>query len=359
MSESPPSQSPETGVPPAGENAERKPSGKKRFYTSAIGIFIIVLLSLIAIEVATRSLYPEQALTVPDAYTFYRIRPDLKDYRRSNPFRVQSSVSTNEDGFRAAGVHRKKNPGTYRVLCIGDSITFGNYDIGNEETYPYYLQEFLKRKHPSRDFEVINGGCPGYTCLQGMELLRRRGLAYSPDLLIIGYLHHEMVKVPVRDSDRMNIPGPVKLTRSVLYGSAFYRKLKQGVQEVEEDPEAGRKEGSVSRVSLEEYKATMEKFIKIAEDRGVKLIFLNLPTARSVVSKEDKDYREALNDLASGKKIPLFDAYTYFCSQYEKKRIPLFTVDSIHPNAYGNMVMAQGIADFIDKKGFLNEGEKK
>jgi len=61
----------------------------------------------------------------------------------------------NADGYRGERVNIVKPPETIRILCLGDSTSFG-LGVSVEHSYPYLLQEKLRRKYSYQKIEVIN-----------------------------------------------------------------------------------------------------------------------------------------------------------------------------------------------------------
>jgi len=77
----------------------------------------------------------------------------------------------------------KKRP---RILCLGDSFTFGPYLPGHD-TYPGLLQQ----KYP--DKEVINAGICGYTITDEVSLLKQRAKYCEPDIIILQALDNDLL----------------------------------------------------------------------------------------------------------------------------------------------------------------------
>jgi lysophospholipase L1-like esterase len=71
-----------------------------------------------------------------------------------------------------------------RILCLGDSLTWG-YGANDEETYPALLEVLLGKRYPELNVQVLNAGVPGYGTDEELELLRTRGAALEPDLVIV------------------------------------------------------------------------------------------------------------------------------------------------------------------------------
>jgi lysophospholipase L1-like esterase len=95
----------------------------------------------------------------------------------------ESDVTINSSGYRGQeGTPGKYNG--YRILILGDSITFG-YALPVEATFSSQLQQLLLREKP--DFEILNFGVGGYDILQEVALLEHRGLKFMPDMVVVGY----------------------------------------------------------------------------------------------------------------------------------------------------------------------------
>jgi lysophospholipase L1-like esterase len=94
------------------------------------------------------------------------------------------TAATNSLGFRGPDFDPSKPPGTFRVITLGGSSTFGfhNTDTG---TYPYQLQQRFREPIDGRRIEVINAGFPYYTTASIRSLLESELGAYDPDLLTL------------------------------------------------------------------------------------------------------------------------------------------------------------------------------
>ncbi len=109
-------------------------------------------------------------------------------------------IVTNSDGFRDVAFARDKPAGTYRVMCLGDSWTFGA-NVGQDETYPRRLHQLLRAAFPDRPIEVWNLGVLGYSSFQGYELLRTWAIDRSPDAVVIAFAMNDGQIDGYRDRD--------------------------------------------------------------------------------------------------------------------------------------------------------------
>src|SRR5262249_8320799 len=70
---------------------------------------------------------------------------------------------TNADGLRDRHHTLAGAPGTERVVCLGDSVTYG-YDLRPRDAWPQSLQALLDRR--GARVEVFNTAAPGWSTRQ-------------------------------------------------------------------------------------------------------------------------------------------------------------------------------------------------
>ena len=117
------------------------------------------------------------------------------------------SVRTNSLGLRGPAV-RPASPDLFRVLFLGESSTFG-WDVPYESSYAALLQRLLAEDGRGREVEVINGGMPGYTLVQGYGLLLRLELRLDPDVVLVAFGFNDFLPVSYLD---LRVPHGVEVT---------------------------------------------------------------------------------------------------------------------------------------------------
>lgn len=121
--------------------------------------------------------------------TLYRHKPgidvDIGSYR----------LVTNGLGFRGPEIARRKPPGTFRILILGDSVCYGT-GVDDEVTFLRRWEADLNAGDGPR-YEVVNTGHPMYDSVQELALLRDEGLALDPDLVLLVYVVNDIE--PTRD----------------------------------------------------------------------------------------------------------------------------------------------------------------
>jgi lysophospholipase L1-like esterase len=94
------------------------------------------------------------------------------------------AASINSLGFRGPEFQPIKRAGTFRIVCMGESSTFG-YRNSDGGTYPVLLEKIFRQASSEADVEVINAGFPYYNSASILALLREEISAYNPDVITL------------------------------------------------------------------------------------------------------------------------------------------------------------------------------
>ena len=92
---------------------------------------------------------------------------------------------TNNLGLRGKDVDPAKAFGIRRILCLGDSITFGE-GVREEDTWPEQLGHRLGPR-----VEVVNAGIQGYDFNHEALYLLLYGRRMSPDVVVMGFFMND------------------------------------------------------------------------------------------------------------------------------------------------------------------------
>jgi lysophospholipase L1-like esterase len=180
-----------------------------------------------------------KAMFVPHPYLGVVLRPG---YDAPPPYRRH----INALGMRGPETTREKPAGTYRILCIGGSTTFGTGATEDAYTYPARLQELLNREvekgrvPAGRTFEVLNAGVSGYNTADSLIDLALRGVELQPDAVLVYHAANDERMIQSRgfkpDFSHVRRPPPIKelsgLDTFLLRHVRTYARLVRGT-----DPE--------------------------------------------------------------------------------------------------------------------------
>jgi hypothetical protein len=98
-----------------------------------------------------------------------------------------TDIAINSKGLRDREYAHLKPQGTRRILCLGDSFTFG-YGVQADETFAKVLERaFAADSMDDGAWEVINAGVPGTGTAYQLAYLQLEGHNYDPDFVLLSF----------------------------------------------------------------------------------------------------------------------------------------------------------------------------
>ena len=101
-------------------------------------------------------------------------------------FKYEDMESCNIDHLRTLHLTKDKDPGTFRIVTLGDSYTWGTAIAKVADIWPYVVERRLAELTGLK-VEVINLGLSGFTTVNEAEMLRRLGWQFHPDLVLVDF----------------------------------------------------------------------------------------------------------------------------------------------------------------------------
>ncbi len=161
-----------TPVAPPFERAEwNAPTPRlwRRIARAALIDLCIGLVCLVVGEVAARSIFG------PGSYFVFT------DSRTGG-----HPVRANSMGLRDAEFALDKPTGLRRIVCLGNSTTWG-FGEALEAAWPKQLEALLRKRYPEQSWQVINAAAQGGDLARGREYLRANAHRLQPELVIYGF----------------------------------------------------------------------------------------------------------------------------------------------------------------------------
>ncbi|MCL4364054.1 SGNH/GDSL hydrolase family protein [Patescibacteria group bacterium] len=117
---------------------------------------------------------------------FYEPVPNSID--KTNSWSLNQGINTiNNDALNERFNYAvDKSKGTYRIITLGDSYTYGLY-IDTKDNWTEKLEDMLNTELKCNNinkFEVINLAVYGYDFQYNLERYKKRGIKYQPDLIV-------------------------------------------------------------------------------------------------------------------------------------------------------------------------------
>ena len=137
-----------------------------------------------------------------DLYLGFQLRADVADH--------------NSAGFRGRHYNQTKPDSVWRIVAIGDSVTYG-LGVEASEAFPGLLEARLNQT-ADESVEVLNFGPPGYNTFQASTLLQTRAIQYEPDLVVLTFTPDDVETSPVI----IDVDGQMCLFRNQLEGVGLF-----------------------------------------------------------------------------------------------------------------------------------------
>jgi lysophospholipase L1-like esterase len=164
---------------------------KARRLTAVLVTFSLVLAGLlgeVVVRVLPPAFLPELNAVQPaqlDIGSFAKLSDNPRLYYELVP----GNFEVNAAGYRGPEYPQEKPAGVKRIVSIGDSGAFG-LGVSERDTFLRRLEALYSDSGHS-EVQVINLAVSGYNSEQELEMLRTRGFAFEPDLVVLGYDHND------------------------------------------------------------------------------------------------------------------------------------------------------------------------
>ena len=174
----PPAQSPQHAPKPL------EPGGGGRFFRQLLFSLIPLSLALVAAVTAEGVL----RLALPDLKRAYAAPLDPE---KGYGITLGHRFSLNSLGLREAEFPIEPPRGQTRVLCLGDSVTFG-YGLPYESTWPKILENLLRQSHPGRDIFCINAAGNAATTHEALSVYRATMRSFGARVVVLGFCMNDV-----------------------------------------------------------------------------------------------------------------------------------------------------------------------
>jgi lysophospholipase L1-like esterase len=358
---------------------------KRRLAYIAI-IYLAFLLILLAVEVGTRLtmahvssldlfvVTPQQKAQVADAkqstifegdpLLLWRLKPNLDQVVWD--FTVVSTNSAHLRSVDPVQSLKPKQPGAIRIVCLGDSVTFGyrvpavwpdkptEYDR-EWLPYPMLLEKHLRTANPGRNIEVITMAVPGYTSHQGLAWLRHEIDRLQPDLLTVSFGWNDVSFSDAPDREAINTDWRSVGVRWLIDNSQAFAHAARWLRS--KQPGATAIRTPVARVSEAEYLKNFQEFIQLAQAKGAAVIILAAPYRDRITNPPEAAlmmrYRASLRSLAQQNRITFLELLELTEAAYPSNEG--WFGELIHPNHMGHRLIASELLKLLAANQMLHD----
>lgn len=280
----------------------------------------------------------------------WRLRPSL----RMNDW-LRMPVTTTRDGFRADHEFPRPKRGP-RIVCVGDSVTFGYGILAPDQVYPGVLETRLRQRLPGGGLDVVPMGVPAYSSLQGRLWLGREIDTLDPDLVTILFGFNDTAP-GVSDARALSTSWVRRSARRLVYRSQALTHLLVGLR-----PVLSRLGGGPApyrpRVTTEEYLDNIHAMIGMARARGARVVVIGQVYREPRSDRVEQDRMIAVNRRALAQACARWDVpylEVPILTEAHAADNGSFFVDGEHPSPLGHRVLAERLLEVIDGLGLLPE----
>lgn len=312
-------------------------------------VLLVSLLTLALFEGALRVLdlprydtcwNPTHPIWVEDPVLTQKLRPGSRT----------GIAEVNALGLRGPVLPLEKDPGTLRVLFIGDSTVFG---LGTplEETFVHLATSELGALRPEGKAEYLIGAIPGTTSYQSRILLERL-LPYRPDLVVfyVGARNDPDRATYYKDSDwpsryerrraawhQLRSLAALELLADTVW-KTWLRRLRPRTWQ--------------ARVPPDEFEENMKAMLEASRAAGVPAVVLMPPYSDSLVKHQKiiPIYQDILRNTAVAYGAPYAELQKVFAPEPVEE---VYFRDGFHPKPKGHRLIADEIVRVVREAGLL------
>jgi lysophospholipase L1-like esterase len=218
-------------------------------------------------------------------------------------------------GFRGPEFESTKPKGVFRVVCLGESSTFG-YHNRDDETYPFILGRlFVRDKLP---VEVINAGFPYYNSGSILALFENEIVNYDPDIITI-YAAYNDTSWPVQ----ISFSGRLALwiqEHSITYallrnvtGRLLFKAERLILDRLIPQTMSLEQFKAESELVAIRYRKDLQSIIRSARRRNIAVILIKQPMTTDSQSYRsvpyEAEYRYIQDKFEKGERLSLMEAW--------------------------------------------------
>ncbi len=287
----------------------------------------------------------------PDPKLFWKLKPQQDCYTKVD----RKPVHINAHGIRGPEFPAIKPPNTIRILCLGDSRTFG-WGLSEPETYSGVLARLAQQIAGTKSrVEVINAGVNAWSYPQMLAYFRDTGLQFGPDIVILGganfwtqFSEQSSADFVKKFMTRVRLKN--FLRRFAVYHYVVEVKLNEFYSRyrtkfIPVDPELDTLFKDQQRKDPDAvFRGAIEELCRLALSHGVKPLLLYLPALDDLNAPKPSRDLVVKTAVSRALNVPLTDP----TPEIAPRGISLYLDhDPVHLNAEGNRIIARKLSASI------------
>jgi lysophospholipase L1-like esterase len=260
------------------------------------------------------------------------------------------TYNLNRYGFRGEDFSPTKAPGTFRIIVLGDSFTFGE-GVRLEDTFVAGLQELLASRS-SRKIEVLNLGVSAWSTKDEIAYYENAARDFQADLVLVVFVLNDPGPevIDLWDRFRESYEAPFPLKYSYIASFLYTRLVQKDAGRAYVESLVG--SALTKKEKWEETFGHLARGQQLAQADGAKFAVVLFPFMYQLNdSYPFRPLHELVGEACRTNDIPYLDLFAAFEGQpYTDMWVH---PSDQHPNEKGHAIAAQAIADFVVDDGLL------
>jgi lysophospholipase L1-like esterase len=349
---------------------ERTLCGRKWFARTLVASLALAL----PVFVLERALAPfvEKPTTIfeRDPDLGWHLKPGAVDFWGGEPVRI------NANGMRGPVRPFAKPAGTQRVLFLGDSVAFGFGVADDSRTVPARAERTLTQALGS-PVECINAAVDGYSTWQEHWVLKRTGLRYQPDVVVLCFVLNDVFerfflrgfggkREGFQLEHTLSAHTPAWVQTSAI---AWFARELRGRFEYGADTQAGARQSETMDVYALLFEperpdvrdawtstlSDLDAFVRTCRERNVPVVLVLFPFATQLYRPELDSPRAILEPFAAQRDVPFVDVRPVYFAAVQRGEVTIedLYLDPCHPKAAGLELAADAIARMLVARQLL------
>ena len=329
-----------------------QPSRRKSLLQGLALSLTSLVLFLVACEIVLRIAgYGNLEIYEPDPSLYWKLKPNQDCLTKIG----RKPVHINSHGTRGPEFETRKPAGTFRVLSLGDSRTFG-WGLTEAETYSTQLRVLLQEKAgPGKKIEVINAGVNAWSYPQILVYFRNTGLRFQPDVVVLAEANlwtqfSDRNSADFVEAFMWRVRLKNFLRRSAIYHwvvevqlKDFYERHRTKFIPVDPKQDPMFKEQQ-QRDPEAVFRSAIEEVCKTALTNGVTPVLLFLPRLEDLGATNNSPILKAKRGISASLGVPLVDLTADFGPLGKELYLE---ADPAHLNPRGNEMIARRLFEVV------------
>ncbi|MFT5444526.1 MAG: lysophospholipase L1-like esterase [Myxococcota bacterium] len=279
----------------------------------------------------------------------------LLDEQRTNE---THTYTRNQWNLRDRDYASPKPEGRRRVLMLGDSFTFGQGVVNDQEIFPEILEANLTKTRIAQgksSVEILNGGLPGSLTDEWLRVWEATSQAFDPDVLVIVFFLRDGTRTASVPEffDKIRADIAQRNKRSRLYKTSYLVRMLQDATDRKRVASLYAERFQSSYFGAEhqtgEWRTAQKNLIKLkqlAQERAVEVGLVVFPVL--VELNEPYPFQQIV-DTVSQFSVDTGFAVHNLLPDFMGEYAPNYWVSSFdqHPNARGHALVAERLEPFV------------